>query len=265
MALERSPFALLVRHGSRLGQSVMQELRQRYAGSILGLGWAVLYPLLLLGLYAVVYIFIFRVRPASLDEKAYVILVFSGLVPVLAFVEALMTSAGSLIANRHLLLNTVFPAELIPLRAVIAAQVPSLAALAITVMAAALLGRATASLLFLPLIWLLLVMFAAGVAWFLSLVTLVFRDVQQVIGLLGMVLLILSPAAYTPDMVPDALKALLYANPLSYFVMSYQRIICYGEVPLPTHAAVAAALGLGLFVAGHAFFDRTKHAFFDYA
>jgi lipopolysaccharide transport system permease protein len=245
---------------------VTQELRQRYAGSVLGLGWAVLYPFLLLALYAVVYLFIFRVRPASLDEKAYVVLVFSGLVPVLAFVEALMTSAGSLSANRHLLLNTVFPAELIPLRAVIAAQVPSLAALAITIIAAALLGRiSVGALLVLPLVWVLLVMFAAGIAWFLSLITLVFRDIQQAIGLLGMVLLILSPVAFTPDMVPERLKALLYANPLSYFVMSYQRIICYGEMPRGIHLAVAAALGVGLYIAGYAFFRRAKHAFFDYA
>jgi lipopolysaccharide transport system permease protein len=244
----------------------MQELQHRYAGSVLGLVWAALYPLLLLGFYAVVYVLILRVRPADLDERAYVVLVLSGLVPLLAFLEALTASTGSLSANRTLLLNTVFPAELIPLRSILAAQIPSLFGLTVVVILALILGRASViGLLFLPLLWVLLIFFVTGLGWVLSLFTLVARDVQQALGIVGMTILVLSPAAYTPAMVPSGLKALIYLNPLSYFVFNFQDIICLGRVPDGLHLAVAAALGVASLFGGFAFFQKVKFVFFDYA
>ncbi len=262
----RKLVALITKNRARLADAVIQELRQRYAGSVLGLAWAVLYPLLLLGFYTTVYAFIFRVRPATMNEMSYVVLVLSGLVPLLAFIESMNASAGSLSANRHILLNTVFPAELIPLRTVIATQMPSLSGLAMTLLAATAMGRTSfASLLVIPVLWLLLVMFVAGIAWILSLVTLVLRDIQQALGIVGMTLMVLSPAAYTPEMVPHALKAVIYLNPLSYFVLSFQSVICYGKFPEIWHLAMVAILGIGTYVGGFFFFQRAKFVFFDHA
>jgi lipopolysaccharide transport system permease protein len=249
----------------RLLQSVRQEIRQRYAGSVLGLAWTVLYPLLLLSLYSVVYVAIFKVRPASLDAYSYVILVFSGLVPLLAFNEALMASLSSLAANRALLMNTVFPAELIPVRAVLAAQVPSLFAMLVTLVGGYASGRTgIAAVVAVPFLWLLLLLFVTGLGWFLSLVTLIVRDVQHVIGLALMVLMILSPFAYTPDMVPAGLRVILYLNPLSYFVLAFQECIAYGSWPSAAVLLPAVALAAGSFLLGFWFFRSAKFVFFDY-
>src|SRR5204863_5039924 len=113
-------------YGRRLALSAVEDVRQRYAGSILGSLWAVLYPVATLAFYMIIYVYIFKIRPNTLDEYGYVVLVTSGLIPLMAFSECLSAGAGSLVAQRNLLLNTVFPAELIPLRAVLALQTPSL-------------------------------------------------------------------------------------------------------------------------------------------
>jgi lipopolysaccharide transport system permease protein len=233
---------------------------------VLGLAWAILYPLLLLSFYAVVYVLILRVRPADLDEKSYLVLVLAGLVPIIAFLEGLTVSTASLSANRNILLNTVFPAELIPLRAILATQIPSLFGLTAVVIVGLLLGRTSLPVLvFLPVVWLLLLFFVTGIGWVLSLFTLLARDIQQALGIIGMTILVLSPAAYTPAMVPPSLKAILYLNPLSYFVFCFQEIICFGKVPDPLHLGVAAVLGFGSLFFGFAFFQRAKYVFFDYA
>lgn len=250
----------------RLLEGVIHDVRQRYVGSVFGLAWVVLYPLMQLSIYAGLYSFIFKVRPSGLTETGYIVLVFSGLVPLMAFSEALMASACSLSANKSLLLSTVFPAELIPLRAALSAHVPSLVALLITLAAGYASGHAGwRAILLVPVFWILLIMFAMGIGWALSLLTLVARDIQHGMGLVIMTMFVLSPFAYTPDMVPAALKPLIYLNPLSYFVLTFQQLICYGTWPDPLVAAGAILLALGSFFAGFTVFERTKHIFFDYA
>lgn len=250
----------------RVLEGVIHDIRQRFIGSIFGSLWAILFPLLQLSIYAGLYSLIFKVRPSGLTEMGYVVLVFSGLVPLMAFNEALTAATSSLSANKSLLLNTVFPAELIPLRAAIAAQVTSLIGLIITLIVGFSLGRTSwQAILLVPLFWVLLLMFAMGIGWIFSLLSLVARDIQHGLGLVIMLLFVLSPFAYTPEMVPSALRSIIYMNPLSYFVLTFQQLICYGTWPNPIAASGAIALGVGSFFVGFIVFQRAKYVFFDYA
>lgn len=251
---------------ARLFDGVAHDLRQQYSGSIFGVFWAVLFPLLQLLIYAALYTVIFRVRPSGLDEFSYTLLVFSGLVPLLAFSQAIVAATGALTANKSLLMNTVFPAEMIPLRAAIAAHAPVLASLIITLIFGFVLGRTgVMALILVPIWWVLMMMFAIGLGWILSLVTLVARDIQHSMGLILMLMTILSPFAYTPEMVPPALSIILYANPMSYFVLSFQAIICYDALPGMVPALGSIFLGCVFFFLGLKVFVQSKKAFFDYA
>ncbi len=257
---------MLAGYRQRVLEGVIHDIRQRYIGSVFGSLWALLFPLLQLGIYAGLYSVVFKVRPSGLTEAGYVILVFSGLVPLMAFNEAMTAAASSLSSHKNLLLNTVFPAELIPLRAALAAQITSIFGLVITLIAGFALGRTSwQAVLLVPVFWILLLMFAMGIGWMLSLLSLVARDIQHGLGLVTMLLFVLSPFAYTPEMVPQALKPVLYLNPMSYYVMTFQQLICYGTWPDPIHAGGAVLLGLTSFFIGFSVFRRAKHVFFDYA
>jgi len=76
---------------------------------------------------------------------------------------------------------------------------------------------------------------------------------------------VLSPAAYTPEMVPNGLKFIIYANPLSYYVLSFQDLVCYGRVPPLSYLTAVITLAFASFGFGAWFFKRTKYVFFDYA
>lgn len=253
--------------GPRLFHAVMHDVRQRYAGSVLGSAWAVLYPMALLSFYATIYIMIFKVRAPGLESGGYTVMIMSGLVPIIMFTEAINTGVASIHGQKTLLLNTVFPAELLPLRSVLAAQVPSLSALAITTVAAFWTGQASlpVALVVVPVAWLLLIMFVTGLVWILSLLSLVARDIQQALGIVTMAVMMLSPMAYTPEMVPEAIKFILWFNPMSYFILCFQSALAFGRWPDPVIAASAAALGIGFFAVGLAFFRRTKFIFMDHA
>ena len=251
-------------HWRLLWHVTANDLRQRYAGSLLGIAWSVIAPLLVLGIYAVVYLEIFRIRVPTLSSREYIVYVFCGLVPYLATAEAISLGTRSVVANRSVLNNTVFPVDLTPIKAVLSTQVIMTAGMAIVLTAAIATGNAHVTLVLLPVIWILNAVWLAGVNWLLSLVNVIFRDLENLVGAILMVMLVASPIAYTPDMVPSSLKPLLALNPFAYFVVAYQQVIMLGIWPSLPHMIVLVVLSLGTFWLGSRFFAKAKRVMVDY-
>jgi len=240
------------------------EIAARFAGSLLGIGWAVLGPLLLLVIYATVYLFILQVRAPSLSGSEYVVLIFSGLVPFLMSSEALMNGVPSVVSNKAVLSNTVFPVDLVPIKAVLTSQVTMVSGMIIVLIASVALRKFSSVILLFPLVWALHIMFLIGLLWILSLVNLVFRDLQNIIGVVIMYLMIASPIAYTPEMVPQGMKMLLTLNPLAHFIIAYQDLIVFGRLPRLSTMLVLTTMSVLTFVIGGLFFARAKRTLIDY-
>lgn len=241
------------------------ELRTKYAGSILGLLWMVLAPLLLLSIYSVIYLAVFRVRPSDMAPEHYVLYVLCGLLPFLAFSDGLMAGSASLTSNRAILLSAVFPAELVPLRAVVASQAPSIVGMVLCIAGAFVLGLGSPSIVAVPLIWLLLLLFIVGIAWVLALASLLMKDVQQVLGFVNMILLLASPIAYTVAAAPASIRPWLQLNPLAHYIEAMHDVIVFGRLPGAQQWAIMIALAAASVMAGAWLFGRAKRALFDYA
>lgn len=264
----RRPFAHSARYlGSHLRlllRVTWSDLGRRYAGSFLGVSWVVIAPAVLFSLYGVIYLLVFRVRVPGLSGPAYVLYIFSGLVPYLMTAESLTGGVASVVLNRSILNSTVFPIDLAPVKAVLAAQGSMIVGMIVTVAGVIAVGRAHWTLLLIPVVWALQILALIGMTWILSLVNVVLRDLQNLIGLILVILMIASPIAYTPAMVPGSLKAVILLNPLAYFVITYQRILVLGELPDVTTCAVLVAGSLALFAFGGWFFARVKSVMVDY-
>ncbi len=120
------------------------------------------------------------------------------------------------------------------------------------------------TIVLLPLVWILHLMALTGVVWVLSLVGLVFRDLQNIVHLTLLVLMIASPIAYTPAMVPARMRLLLTLNPLAYFVTAYQHVLVLGKVPSWPFSLVLVVMSVGLFLGGGYFFGRAKKVLIDH-
>lgn len=248
-----------------LYRTTVIEIRRRYAGSIMGMAWLLLGPVLLMVLYATIYGVVFRLKPPEMSSNAYVIYILVGLVPFLGFSEAVTSGTTSLTAQRDILLNTVFPAELVPLRAVLVSFTSSAIGLFIILMAATFMGHLSPWIVLAPVILFLLMLFVIGLVWLLSLANLVIPDIQQLLSYLMMVLLITSPIAYTPSMLPAGFSILIWLNPLSYFVLSMQSVAVFGVFPPVAAITGCVVLGLLGFTFGWRTFMRAKAVMFDYA
>jgi lipopolysaccharide transport system permease protein len=240
------------------------ELVARFAGSVFGAGWAILTPLVLLTIYAVVYLLIFKVRVPSLSGPEYVLLIFVGLVPFLMTSEALVGGVSSVISNKAFLSNTVFPIDLVPVKSVLLSQITMIVGMAVVIIMTLMLGRLSKAIVFMPIVWGLHILFLIGISWILSLINLVFRDLQNVIGLLITWLLIASPIAYTPEMVPPQLKLILLLNPLAYFIVAYQDTIVFGHIPDVGLWLALVGISITTFLIGGFFFAKAKATLIDH-
>ena len=254
----------LLSHRRQLWRSTRADIRAHYAGSLLGAAWIFVAPLLLLAIYGIVYLEIYGIKAPGMSSNRYVLYIFAGLVPYLATADSLTKGANSIATDRSLLTNTVFPIDLAPVKAVLTALPILLAGSAVVVIGAAGVGTLHWTAVLLPVVLALHVLALTGLNWFLSLVTVVVRDVLYILTVVLVMLLVLSPIAYTPAMVPSGWGFVLAINPFAWFVLSYQRILVLGQAPSPLLWLGIVGAGIGLFIAGERFFTWAKRVAMDY-
>ena len=252
------PLAKLWSCRSIFGRAVLGDIRSMYAGTAFGLAWLAIGPILLLTLYTFIYAVIFRVRVPNFTIEEYIINVFAGLVPFLAFAQGLGASSTAMQRGAKLLANANFLPELVPLKAVAVAYAMLPVGLVITFMGDVTLSSISATWFLVPVVAVLQIMFSMGIALFLSVISLVFRDVQILVQYIVIALLVVTPIAYTPDMIPQGMLALLYVNPLFYYVFAYQNLILLNALPPVDVMVLGTIASFGTFGAGLWFFQKAR-------
>jgi len=253
----------LHRYQDILWATTINEIKSRYAGTTFGLLWTVIYPILFLGMYALVYMMIFKVRLGMLSPADYVLLIFAGLIPFLGFAEALGAGVTSVVGNKGLVKNTLFPIELIPVKSVLASSVTMIVGLVLLLVVLWARGEFHITQLAVPFIFLLQIMFTIGLIWLLSAMNVFFQDLGQITSVVILLLMLVSPIAYTQDMIPANMMPIMYPNPLYYLIMLYRDCIVSGAVPINL-LLVFSAMSIAIFSFGYALFSRLKKVFTDF-
>ena len=240
------------------------ESRRKYAGSVLGMLWYPLYSTLLLGCYCFVYMVVLHARFKELGTYEYVLFVFAGLIPFLGLSEALSTSTQSVRQSLAILRNAVFPIEFVPVKTVGAALLGVASSLLILILMTAPTKHAGWHLLYLPIAVSALATFCVMIAWILSATAVVVPDLAQVVNIVLMLLMFVSPVAYTLSAVPADVRFLLYFNPLTYLIDMFRfAILGIRELPFWADPAFLSWSLAGAALAG-TFFRRLSPIFSDY-
>ena len=260
-----SPFRALVRHRQAIEIFVGRDIRGRYINSVLGLWWAVIQPMALLLLYTFVFSIVMKTTLSEGGSSGeFALYLFCGLLPWLAFADAVTRSASVIVEQTPLIKKVVFPSEILPVHVVLSALVVESVGLAVLLGGITLWGRPPGwALLALPLVVVLQFLFTTGVAWLLATITVFVRDVRQAIGLGLTLWMFLTPIVYRASIVPERYQWVLAVNPMSYVVEAYRGALLDDRLPAPEPLAVFAAIAFGAFVFGYWAFSRSKRAFAD--
>lgn len=244
---------------------VRREISSRYLGSVGGMAWALLHPLALLAIYALVFQAVFKVRFAELERFPFVVFVATVLWPWMAFQEGLLRGTQAVVQHAALVKKVPFPHELLVYAAVSATFVVQLVGYALVCVLLALMGHALHwSALGWVLGWLLL-LYALTLALALALATVqVFlRDVEQVLSQVLMVLFYATPILYPLSLAPGWLQDIMRWNPLMQVLDAVRQALLFGQTSSVLKMALLALAVALLFWLARKLFRRMSPYFED--
>ena len=241
---------------------VRRDVRQRYKGSILGLGWTLLNPLLLVIAYSAVFKFLF-----GSPIPNFALFLFVGLMVWSLTFGGVTQAATSLVANSALVTKVRFPREIIPLSAIGANATIAGAMLVIALPLCVWLGGGSLlPLVALPAFLALALGATIGAGLLLSALNVYFRDVEHILSAIATPLFFLTPIFYTYDSLPAAaashewlINLLHWGNPISPFVICVQDTLFFGRWPTladSVYCVIAAGILLAIGIVGFRRLER---------
>ena len=250
-----------------LWQFTLRNVELRHKGSHLGLIWSVVNPLLMMTLYVFVFGYIFKGSFDAIPGETkvdYALGIFLGLTIFHFVAEVLSVSPTLIVSNPNFVKKVVFPLELLPAASVGSAVFHMLISLTLVLLGAATIGPGlTAGLLWLPLILFPLVPLALGAAWLFAAIGVFFRDINQLVTFLSMVLMYASALFYSQSILPPAAWAILRFNPLLLAVeLARNAVLWHRPIDL-LHLGYVYGFSLVACVIGYGLFRRMAPAFAD--
>jgi lipopolysaccharide transport system permease protein len=262
----RSYFSAPLQQRYLLWQFARRDVLARYRGSLLGLGWSLLTPLLMLGVYTFVFRTVFRARWPEGDDGglAFALQVYAGLIVFNLFAEMANRAPRLVLEQPNLVKKVVFPLEILPWVTLLAGLfhlAVNVAVLLVAIFFAQ--GALPASLIALPLVILAFAPFLLGMTWLLAALGVYLRDISQMMAMLTSLLMFLSPVFYPASALPERWQPLLTVNPLTLPIEQLRRVALSGQWPDWGSLAVYALIACLCAWLGATGFRLTRKGFAD--
>ena len=258
--------ASLWRNRGLIHISAKREVLGRYRGSVLGLLWSFINPLLMLAVYTFVFSVVFGARwEAGAGSKIeFAMLLFSGLMVFNFFAECINRAPSLIISNQNYVKKIIFPLEILPFVSLISALYHAAISFLVWLVAYAMLvGVPHLTIVYLPFIIMPFAFFVMGVSWGLASLGVFLRDVSQVVGVLTSVLMFMSAIFYPASALPENYQSIIYFNPLVPVIEMVRDVLYWGVAPDPVHLVVYWMVTAVIAWVGFAWFQKTRKGFAD--
>ena len=251
-------FCDIYRYREMLINMVRRELRGKYKGSILGFLWTFINPLLQLVVYTIVFSNIMRMGVSN-----YEIFLFVALIPWMFFSTSVLSGAGSIIYNQSLVTKIYFPREILPL-SVVTSNFINMIYCSVIVLAVVLFYHMNLNLevwFMLPVIAFIEYILVIGIVLIVSALTVYFRDLEHILGIIIMAWQFLTPVMYPESFVRSQYQAILYLNPMTPIIISFRDVLYYGKMPVVENLVYAFLWSLIIFICGFLLFGKLQKDF----
>ncbi len=253
-------FVELLRYRELIENLVIRDLKVRYKGSVLGVLWSLLHPLLLMTVFTLV----FTVMAPNAEIPKFPAFLLCALLPWNFFSSSMVGAVHSITGNGHLIKKVFFPREILPISVVMSSFVNFLLALPVLFLLLALFRIPfTIWLVYLPVIMVVQVLFVVGIALILATLNVYYRDTAVILEVILQAWFFLTPIFYPAEFLPEwhtvlgtelPVRRLTYIlNPMASIVASYRSVLygfTNGSPPAPpawdffSRTAVTAVLCL---------------------
>ena len=237
----------------------VRDVETRYKHSFLGLYWAIINPLVNAGIYGFVFGVIFH---ATSKPIPYVLFLLTSLTFWNLFANGLMSATGSVSGNAALLAKIYFPRLVLPTAAILARLIDFIFSALVLAVVIAIYGVPIHwQLIFVPLILIIQIIFAMGIGYMVASLNVLYRDVNQLIGLILMAWIYFSPVMYQVSRVPASLRIILLLNPMGSTIEAERNLIYVGHLAHPHYVDLAVGSAFAVFFIGRYVFRRVEPLF----
>jgi lipopolysaccharide transport system permease protein len=238
----------------------------RYRGSLLGILWSFLNPILMLVVYTFVFNVVFQARwgDGGTSKTEFALILFVGLIVHGLFAECVNRAPSLVLSNPNYVKKVVFPLEILPWVAMGSALFHAVVSVLVLLIVLTLIHlQLNWTALFFPLIALPLVLLTMGITWFLASIGVFIRDVSQTTGIATTIMLFLSPVFFPSAALPDPYRQLLHINPLTFVIEQARNVLIWGKPLDWSGLAVYSLVSVVIAWMGLFWFQRTRKGFAD--
>lgn len=260
--LEFSFISELLNYRDLLWFLVVRGIRAKYAQSVLGVGWAVIQPLLSTIVFTVVFGYL-----AKIDTEGTPYFIFSliGTIPWVYFASTVSDASGSLVANAGLITKVYFPRIILPLSTAFTKLIDFFIAFIVALILLIALGyyNLLIGVALLPLLLLILMLASLGIGIWLSVLAVQFRDVKHALGFVIQLLMYTTPVVYPVSNVPLSYRFIYSLNPLVGIIEGFRSAFLMHQ-PIPWDFIFRGGLiSVLLFFTGLVYFTKSERKFAD--
>lgn len=241
-----------------------QDLRERYAGTFAGALWSIITPVANMLVYVFVFSVILKLR-VDIDEvgtDSFVIFLICGLVPWLAFADALARAPGILPAHANLIKKVSFPVEILTFVTVASSFILNGIALLVLMLYLLFHGYMNMNWLLLPFIVLFHMLLTQGMVGLISIFGLFFRDLGNLLATLLQLWFYLTPIIYPLTMVPERYRGLATLNPIYPFIRLYREVLLGTQLTW-WYLGLIIPISLIAYYLGNTLYTRSREAIGD--
>lgn len=241
----------------------LRGIKTKYAQSVIGVGWAVIQPVMTTLVFTIVF---GRLARVSSDGTPYFLFSLVAMVPWTYFAGTLNESSNSLIANANMISKVYFPRIVLPLSSAISRSIDFIIGFALMMIFILIYGYTPGwTIVLFPLLLVILLMASLGLGMILSALAVQYRDVKHAMTFMVQLLLYAAPVVYPTSNVPPGFQTLYALNPMVGVIEGFRSIFLQNQ-PFPvTWVLQGAFVALVLFVFGSLYFRRMERKFADVA
>jgi len=248
-------------------QMIRREIAARYRGSVIGLAWSFINPLLMLMVYTFVFSVVFKARwgIGGNESKAdFAIILFTGMIVFGLFAEVVNRAPIQIVSNANYVKKVVFPLEILSWVTLGSVLFHSLVSLAVLLLAQLVIHLTLPwTVIFFPLVLLPLIFASLGVAWFLAALGVYVRDIGQITTVFTTMLMFVSTVFYPLSALPQSYQAWLRLNPLVLIITESRKVLIFGGLPDWPWLGLALLMGLLMAFTGFWWFQKARKGFAD--
>ena len=240
---------------------VLREIKAKYKQAVLGVAWAFLQPLVLIGVFTIVFSHIARLPS---DGAPYAVFSYCALLPWQFFAGVLNRGTGSLLSHQGLVQKVYFPREILLFSVVASATVDFLIGGIIFwgLLFFYNIPWTIQSVFVLP-VFAIQILLVVGIILVLSPMNVFFRDIGLVLPLVIQVWMYATPIIYPLSLVPEKFRPYYSLNPMAGIVEAYRKILLHQSAPDWLSLSLAGLVSLVIFIAGLFYFKRVEFKLAD--